>query len=130
MLGQHSFQNANEVFEAVYAHIVMEMVCIGENHLARQILDEQKNILVPNWYQDLWAVLYEGRMPFTMAKKRDEEAMLKLDDPIVVNSRAMLSKLVKHKLLVLKPPSDKLIDLILLAKAKRLNFNLQRPVIV
>ena len=130
MLGQHSFQNANEVFEAVYAHIVMEMVCIGENHLARQILDEQKNILVPNWYQDLWAVLYEGRMPFTMAKKRDEEAMLKLDDPIVVNSRAMLSKLVKHKLLVLKPPSDKLIDLILLAKAKKLNFNLQRPVIV
>lgn len=118
MLGQHSFQNANEVFEAVYAHIVMEMVCIGENHLARQILDEQKNILVPNWYQDLWAVLYESRMPFTMAKKRDEEAMLKLDDPIVVNSRAMLSKLVKRKLLVLKPPSDKLIDLILLAKAK------------
>ena len=56
--------------------------------------------------------------------------MLKLDDPIVVNSRAMLSKLVKHKLLVLKPPSDKLIDLILLAKAKKLNFNLQRPVIV
>ena len=96
----------------------MEMVCIGENHLARQILDEQKSILVPNWYQDLWAVLYESKMPFTMAKKRDDEVMLKLDDPIVVNSRLMLSKLVKRKLLVLKPLNDKLINLVLLAKAK------------
>ena len=96
----------------------MEMVCIGENHLARQILDEQKSILVPNWYQDLWAVLYESKMPFTMTKKRDDEVMLKLDDPIVVNSRLMLSKLVKRKLLILKPPNDKLINLVLLARAK------------
>ena len=47
--------------EAVYAHIIMEMICMEEKHLARVILDEQKELLVPNWYQDLWACLYEGR---------------------------------------------------------------------
>lgn len=73
MLGKHTFVDSKEVFEAVYAHLIMEMVCQGENHLARNILDEQKDILVPNWYQDLWAVLYESKMPFTMKKIRGEE---------------------------------------------------------
>ena len=47
-------------------------------------MDEQKDLLVPNWYQDLWAVLYEGKRPFTLEKAVDEtEAMPALDDPIV-----------------------------------------------
>ena len=45
--------------------------------------------------------------------------MPKIDDPLVQNSRKMLSKLVKQKLIVLKPPSDKLIDLILRARSKQ-----------
>lgn len=86
--------------------------------MARNILDEQKDILVPNWYQDLWAVLYESKMPFTMQKMKGEEAVIKVDDPIVVNSRTMLARLVKQKLLTMKPLSDKLVDLVLLARAK------------
>ena len=99
----------------------MEMVCAGEKHLARLILDEQKELLVPNWYQDLWAILYEGKRPFTLDKiqEDDEQHMMALDDPIVRNSRKMLAKLVKQKILVVKPTSsDKLIDLILIARAK------------
>lgn len=53
--------------------------------------------------------------------------MIKLDDPIVVNSRKMLARLVKQKLLTLKPPSDKLIDLVLLARAKQSNMPVGRP---
>ena len=40
MVAQNVFKDGNEVFEAIYAHLVMEMVCIGEKHLARIILDE------------------------------------------------------------------------------------------
>ena len=88
--------------EAVYAHIIMEMICMEEKHLARVILDEQKELLVPNWYQDLWACLYEGRQPFTLEKvsaasdeAAEEAPRLSLEDPIVQNSRKMLAKLVK-----------------------------------
>ena len=78
----------------------MEMVCCGEKHLARQILDEQKELLVPNWYQDLWAVLYENKMPFTLEKMQDENSeLIQPEDPIVKNSRAMLVKLVQRKLI-------------------------------
>ena len=99
----------------------MEMVCVGEKHLARLILDEQKELLVPNWYQDLWAILYEGKRPFTLEKIQDDEDsnMMALDDPIVQNSRKMLAKLVKQKILVVRPTSsDKLINLILIARSK------------
>ena len=99
----------------------MEMVCAGEKHLARLILDEQKELLVPNWYQDLWAILYEGKRPFTLDKiqEDEEQQMMALDDPIVQNSRKMLAKLVKQKILVVKSTSsDKLIDLILIARSK------------
>ena len=68
MIAKNSFKDGNEVYEAVYAHLIMEMVCLGEKHLARIILDEQKDLLVPNWYQDLWAIMYEGRQPFTLEK--------------------------------------------------------------
>ena len=45
--------------------------------------------------------------------------MMALDDPIVQNSRKMLAKLVKQKILVVRPTSsDKLIDLILIARSK------------
>ena len=97
---------------------------MGEKHLARVILDEQKELLVPNWYQDLWAILYEGRRPFTLEKiqeEDEEQMMLALDDPIVLNSRKMLGKLVKQKIVTVRPPSDKLIDLIMLARAKLAN---------
>ena len=121
VLGQvarHAFNESNEVFEALYAHIIMEMVCIGEKHLARLILDEQKELLVPNWYQDLWSVIYENKKPFTLEKMQSEEdEMPKLDDELVQNSRLMLAKLVKQKLVVLRPPSDRLIELILQAKS-------------
>ena len=73
MVGQNTFSDSKDVFEAVYAHLVMEMVCAGEKHLARLILDEQKELLVPNWYQDLWAILYEGKKPFTLEKIQDDE---------------------------------------------------------
>lgn len=39
----------------------------------------------------------------------------------MVNSRTMLARLVKQKLLTLKPLSDKLVDLVLLARAKQSN---------
>ena len=119
MIGQNTFKDSNEVYEALYAHIIMELVSAGENHLARQILDEQKELLVPNWYQDLWAILYEGKKPFTLEKVIDDaDADIALDDPIVQNSRLMLAKLVKQKLLIVKPSNDKLIDLVVLARAK------------
>lgn len=71
MVGQSTFKDSSEVHEALYAHLVMEMVCAGEKHLARVILDEQKELLVPNWYQDLWSILYEGKRPFTLEKIED-----------------------------------------------------------
>ena len=73
---------------------------------------------MPNWYQDLWAILYEGRKPFTLEKMQEDEAMPSLEDPIVLNSRKMLAKLAKQKIVTVRPPSDKLIDLIMLARAK------------
>ena len=91
---------------------------MGEQHLARIILDEQKEVLVPNWYQDLWAVLYENKKPFSLEKMKEDEPLPALDDPLLLNSRKMLAKLAKSKLVVIKPPSSKLIDLILLARAK------------
>ena len=118
MIGQHTFNDSNEVYEAIYAHLIMEMVSAGEKHLARIILDEQKDLLVPNWYQDLWAILYEGKKPFTLEKLAEDEAMPNLDDPILLNSRKMLAKLARTKLITVRPPSDKLIDLVLLARAK------------
>ena len=60
LIEKNSFKDSEKVFEAVYAHIIMELVIMNEKHLARLILDEQKSLLVPNWYQDLWSVLYEG----------------------------------------------------------------------
>lgn len=118
-MAQNTFNESSEVYQAVYAHLVMEMVCIGEKHLARVILDEQKEVLVPNWYQDLWAVLYEGKKPFSLEKMKDDEPMPTIDDPVVANSRKMLAKLAKSKLIVIKPPSSKLIDLVLIARAKQ-----------
>ena len=124
LISRNTFNDGNEVFEAVYAHIIMEMVCIGEKHLARLILDEQKELLVPNWYQDLWAVLYEGKLPFTLEKSKavDEasaaEQMPDLESDLVQNSRKMLAKLAKQKLVVLKPVKDKLIDLVMRAKSR------------
>ena len=35
IVSQSTFANSSEVYEAVYAHLVMEMVCLGEKHLAR-----------------------------------------------------------------------------------------------
>lgn len=113
LVARHAFSESNEVYEALYAHLIMEMVCLDEKHLARIILDEQKEMLVPNWYQDLWSVLYENKKPFSLDKMKSDDEMPKIDDPMVQNSRKMLAKMVKQKLVVLKPPSDKLIDLIL-----------------
>ena len=92
---------------------------MGEKHLARAILDEQKDLLVPNWYQDLWACLYEGRQPFTLEKMTEDESVLGLDDPIVQNSRKMLAKLVKSKQIEVRPPKDRLLDLVMLARDKK-----------
>lgn len=50
LLENNSFKDSDKAFEAVYAHMIMELVVMEENHLARQILDEQKTLLVPNWY--------------------------------------------------------------------------------
>lgn len=128
MVAQNTFASSAEVFEAVYAHLIMEMVCAGEKHLARLILDEQKDLLVPNWYQDLWAVLYEGKMPFTLEKADTDAAettLPGLDSEIVLNSRKMLAKLIRQKLVVVKPPSDKLIDLILRARSRHTTFKTQ-----
>ena len=86
MLENNSFKDSDKVFEAVYAHVVMELVVMEETHLARQILDEQKTLLVPNWYQDLWSILYEGRQPFTMEKGKSAKEIT-LEDSIVVKSR-------------------------------------------
>ena len=86
LLEKNSFKDSNKVFEAVYAHMIMELVLMDEKHLARQILDEQKALLVPNWYQDLWSILYEGRQPFTMEKEKNGKEIT-LTDPIVVKSR-------------------------------------------
>ena len=49
-VAQQTFNESNDVYEALYAHMVMELVCMDEKHLARLILDEQKELLVPNWY--------------------------------------------------------------------------------
>lgn len=49
---------------------------------------------------------------------KDDEPMPTIDDPVVTNSRKMLAKLAKSKLIVIKPPSSKLIDLVLIARAK------------
>ena len=73
LVARNAFSESNEVYEALYAHIIMEMVCMDEKHLARLILDEQKEVLVPNWYQDLWAVIYENKKPFTLEKMQSAE---------------------------------------------------------
>ena len=50
---------------------------------------------------------------------QNDEPLPGLDDPLIQNSRIMLAKLVKQKLIVLKPPNDKLIDLVLKARLNR-----------
>ena len=109
------------MYEAVYAHVIMELVIMNEKHLARLILDEQKELLIPNWYQDLWSIIYENRMPFTLAKMNSVDDMITLDDPTVQKSRQMLVKLVKEKMILISKPKSKesLLQLILLAKSKR-----------
>ena len=77
----------------------------------------------------MWAVLYEGKMPFTLEKIETEAAdtttLPGLDSEIVLNSRKMLAKLIRQKLLVVKPPSDKLVDLILRARSRHTTFKTQ-----
>ena len=40
LIENNSFKESERVFEAVYAHIIMELVLMDEKHLAKLILDE------------------------------------------------------------------------------------------
>ena len=40
LIENNSFKENDRVFEAVYAHMIMELVLMDEKHLARLILDE------------------------------------------------------------------------------------------
>ena len=100
-----SFRDAQTIYESLYAHLIMEMVSLGETVIARQILDEQKDLFLHtgnDWYRDLWAVLYEGKMPFTLKKMKENEQVLSIESEACQKSREMLCKLVKNKLQVVE----------------------------
>lgn len=44
------FKDAKSVYESFYAHLIQELCIVEERHLARLILDEQKELLLQNWY--------------------------------------------------------------------------------
>lgn len=68
---------------------------MNERHLARLILDEQKDLLLQNWYQDLWKVIYEERTPFAL----DKDTKVTSSSPLVTNARSILSKLILANLI-------------------------------
>jgi len=44
------FKDSRTVYESFYSHLIQELCLVDERHLARLILDEQKDLLLQNWY--------------------------------------------------------------------------------